>query len=269
MNWILSKVKDRKKVALITIIGKEGSGPRDIGATMAVATDGSRFGTIGGGEVESIVIKEAMSALKENKPRRLRLALRPENIPEDAIKTGMICGGIVEFFINIIQPDFRLIVIGAGNLGKPLADVAHILNYKIVVIDKNPDLANPERFPYADLRLGDIISEVDKLQLDDNDVVVIVYGEHEIDYLVLRKLIEKEFKGHIWALCSKRRAKWMIDRLREEGFNVDIYRGRIHAPAGLDISSDTPEEIAISILAEIICESKGCSKPVKSLSIMQ
>lgn len=264
---MLKKVASGEKVALVTVIGKEGSAPRDIGATMAIASDGSKVGTIGGGELEGILIKEAMSTLAENRPKRLKIALRPENVPEDAIKTGMICGGVVEVFINIVSPERRLVVVGAGHVGKPVADIGNILGYKVIVIDKNPDLLSPQRYPYAERILGDVVEEVGKLELNETDVVVIAYGEPEVDYQVLKKLILKNFKGHIWALCSKRRAKWMLDRLKQENIDLRDFEGRIHAPAGLDIGSDTPEEIAVSIWAEIICEVKKCSKPVKPLGI--
>lgn len=267
-EWIKNMLTRGYTVALITIIGKEGSGPRDLGAMMAISSDGSKYGTIGGGDVESILVNEALKAINERKSRRLKIALRPENIPEDAVKSNMMCGGVSEFFINVIQPEPRLIIIGAGHVGKPIADVAGVLNYRIVVVDKNPDLASRDRYPRAEVYVGDIVETVSKLDLSENDVVVIVYGEPETDYRVLRELVKRGFKGHIWALCSKRRAKWMIDRLIEEGLDVEPFKPRIHAPAGLDIGSDTPEEIAISIVAEIVCELKKCSKPVKSMSIV-
>jgi xanthine dehydrogenase accessory factor len=269
LNWVLGEVSKGNRVALLTIIGKEGSGPRDIGALMAVSSTGSKYGTIGGGELENILVKEALSALSENKPRRVKLALRPENIPEDAIKTKMLCGGIVEVFINVISPKPRLILIGAGHVGKPLGDLASILGFRVVVIDRNPDLANSARYPYAEsILVGEIVDNLSKLEFTESDIAVIAYGEVETDYQALRHLVTRGFKGHIWALCSKRRAQWMLEKLKSEGISLEDYKERLHMPAGLDIGSETPAEIAVSIVAEVVCEMRKCHKPVKSLSLL-
>jgi len=268
LKWVLEEISRGNRVALISIISKEGSGPRDIGALMAVSSTGSKRGTIGGGELEEILIKESLRAIEENKPRRVKIALRPENVPEDAVKTKMLCGGVIEVFINVFNPKPRLILIGAGHVGKPIGDLANMLGFRVIVIDRDPRLASRERYPYAEsIVVGDVVNELSKLEFTDNDIAVIVYGEVETDYQALKHLVTRGFKGHIWALCSKRRAQWMLERLISEGVNVEEVKGRIHMPAGLDIRSETPTEIAVSILAEVICEIRGCEKPVKTLSL--
>lgn len=269
LKWALEEISRGNRVALITIIGKEGSGPRDVGALMAVSSTGSKCGTIGGGEVESILVREALSAIREKKPRRVKIALRPENVPEDAIRTSMMCGGVIEAFINVLTPKPRLILIGAGHVGKPLGDLASMLGFRVVVLDKNPQLASKERYPYAESVItGDIVESLSKLEFTDSDVAVIAYGEVESDYQALKYLVTRGFKGHIWALCSRRRAQWMLERLIAEGVDIESIKSRVHMPAGLDIGSETPAEIAVSIVAEIICEMRGCEKPVKSLSLI-
>ena len=267
-NKVVEELSRNKIVAVVTIVSKEGSGPRDLGAQMIVTEDGFKYGTIGGGSLEGILYSEALKALKEGKPRLLKLALRRDNIPKDAIPTNQLCGGVVEAFINVIQPSPRLILAGGGNVGKPIADIASILGFRVIVIDDKQELANPQRYPYAEkVMVGNLEEEVGKLQYVKTDVFVIAYGEVETDYKVLRKLIELKFPGHIWALCSRNRCAWMLKRLQEENFNISDYKDRLHMPAGLDIGSDTPEEIAVSILAEVICVRKSCSTPVKSMSI--
>jgi xanthine dehydrogenase accessory factor len=267
-NKIVEELSRNKSVAVITIVSKEGSGPRDLGAQLIVTEDGLKYGTIGGGSLENILYSEALKALKEGKPRLLKLALRRDNIPKDAIPTNQLCGGVVEAFINVIEPSPRLILAGGGNVGKPIADIANIIGFRVIVIDDKQELANPQRYPYAErVIVGNLEEEVGKLQYVKSDVFVIAYGEVETDYRVLRKLIELKFPGHIWALCSRNRCAWMLKRLLEENFNLSDYKDRLHMPAGLDIGSDTPEEIAVSILAEVICVRKSCSTPVKSMSI--
>ncbi|HIE56241.1 MAG TPA: XdhC family protein, partial [Chromatiaceae bacterium] len=257
--------------ALVTIVGKEGSGPRDLGATMIVTVDGKVYGTIGGGHVQKIIIGEAQKALLEGSPRKVRLALRRENIPEDAIPTNQVCGGVIEVFINVITPPPRLILVGAGHVGKPIADLVNTLGWQVIVVDSDPRLASRQRYPYAEkVLVGDPAELAAKHALSRYDVAVIAYGEVETDYRVLKTLVLKGFEGHIWALCSRTRAKWMLNRLvKETGINLDEIINRLHMPAGLDIGSDSPEEVAISILAEIICVLKGCRIPVRSLSIAE
>ncbi len=265
---LIEELSKNRSVAVVTVISKEGSGPRDIGAQIVVTEDGAKYGTIGGGSLEKIVIEEALKALSEGKPRLLKLALRRDNIPKDAIPTNQLCGGVVEIFINVVQPSPRLILVGGGHVGKPIADIANMVGFRVIVIDDKEELANPVRYPYAEsVIVGKPDDEVGKLQFVKSDVLVIAYGEVETDYRVLKKLVEVKFPGHVWALCSRSRCAWMLKRLMDEGFNLADFRGRLHMPAGLDISSDTPEEIAVSILAEVICVRKGCAMPVKSMDV--
>jgi len=267
LKWAIEELLRGRRVALITIIEKSGSGPRDVGAMMAVSSSG-RKGSIGGGALEKLLVSEALKALEDGKPRRIKASLGAEKPPEDAVRVPALCGGVVEAFINVVDPKPRLVVFGAGHVGKPIADLGNMLGFRVYVYDTKPELASRERYPYAEVvAAGDMLSELDRLELGERDVVVIAYGEVETDYRLLKKLVEKGFKGHVWALASRRRASWMLERLKKEGFDVEAVAGRIHAPAGLDIGSDTPEEIAVSIWAEVICELKNCQKPVKPLSV--
>jgi len=257
-------------IALITIIDKEGSGPRDIGSTILYSQSGLKIGTIGGGDFEKMVIEEAVKAISEGKSRRVKYALRPENIPSNAVKTSHLCGGVVEIFINVVKPNPRIVIFGAGNIGKPLADLASFLNYKVVVLDTDQGLVSRDKFPYADeIYAGDLIEYIDKNVFKENDIVIIAYGEVETDYQILRKLLLKNYPGHIWVICSRRRCSWMLKRIIDEGIELNRFIEKIHMPAGLNINSDTPEEIAISIFAEIICVLKKCEEPVKSLNLVK
>jgi xanthine dehydrogenase accessory factor len=266
---IIEELEKRNPVAVATIVGKEGSGPRDLGATMIITVDGKKYGTIGGGHVEKIIIGEALKALQEGTPRRIKLALRRENIPKDAIPTNQLCGGVIEVFINVLKPAPRLVITGGGNVGKPIADIANILGWRTIIIDSDPKLASRQRYPYAEKVLVGKPSElIASNATSPYDIAIIAYGEVEEDYQSLRNLILSGFRGHIWALCSRTRATWMLKRLvEEENIDLDKYIDRLHMPAGLDINSDSHEEIAISIIAEIICVLKNCKLPVRSMDI--
>ncbi|MEZ0393675.1 MAG: XdhC family protein [Desulfurococcaceae archaeon] len=262
------ELRSGKRIAIVTIISKEGSGPRDVGASMIVTEDGRKYGTIGGGSFEKLVIGEAVKAIREGSPRLVKIALRRESVPEGAIVSGQMCGGVVDVFVNVIRPPTRAILIGAGHVGKPIADVLNLLGLRLVVIDRDPSLASRERYPYAEAVLvGEPHEEVRKLELGADDIVIIAFGDVEVDYAVLKELVSRGFGGHIWALCSRYRCRWELERLIKEGIDPSPFAGRLHMPAGLDIGADSPEEIAISIAAEVVCVLRGCKTPVQSLDV--
>ncbi len=264
---VVEELRRDNPVVIAMITSKEGSGPRDIGAVMAVTIDGRKIGSIGGGAVEKYILEEAHKALKDLKTRKAKFALRRENIPEDAIPTNQVCGGVVEIMLKVVRPPSRIVVVGAGNVGKPLADIANILGYRVVVLDTDPKLANRERYPYAEhVEHGPVEELALKYAVKPWHHVVIVYGEVETDRKTLENLLRRDFPGHIWLLCSRRRAEYTLNKIREAVIDPDKYRDRIHMPAGLDIGADTPAEIAVSVLAEIIAVMKGRRPPIRSLS---
>ncbi len=265
---IVEELHRDNPVVIAMITSKEGSGARDIGAVMAVTIDGRKIGSIGGGAVEKYILEEARRALKDLRTRKAKFALRRENIPGDAIPTNQVCGGVVEIMLKVVQPPPRIVVVGAGNVGKPLADMANILGYRVVVLDTDPKLANRERYPYAEhAEHGPVEELVLKYAVKPWHYVVIVYGEVETDRKTLENLLRKDFPGHVWLLCSRRRAEYTLNKIREAGIDPDKYRDRVHMPAGLDIGADTPAEIAVSVLAEIIAVMRGHKPPIRSLNI--
>lgn len=265
---IVEELHRDNPVVIAMITSKEGSGPRDIGAVMAVTIDGRKIGSIGGGAVEKYILEEARKALKDLRTRKAKFALRRENIPGDAIPTNQVCGGVVEIMLKVVRPPPRIVVVGAGNVGKPLADMANILGYRVVVLDTDPRLANRERYPYAEhVEHGPVEELVLKHAVKPWHYVVIVYGEVETDRKTLENLLRKDFPGHVWLLCSRRRAEYTLNKIREAGIDLEKYRDRIHMPAGLDIGADTPAEITVSVLAEIIAVMRGRRPPIRSLNI--
>ena len=258
---IIKEMEERRPVALVTVVSKLGSGPREPGAKMLVLYDGKTIGTIGGGIFERHIVNEALKALKEGRPKKLKYVFRRDHIPKDAIPTGLECGGEVEVFIDVIQPRPRIIIIGAGHIGKPLADLANFLGFRVTIIDDNKELASKERFPYAEnIIVDELVKGLEKANITENDYVVIVYGGIEEDYSILRKVIELKPK-YIGLLGSKRKISLFKQRLSKEGVDVEKLKGILYAPIGIDIGARTPEEIAISIMAEII----GLMKNTKNL----
>jgi xanthine dehydrogenase accessory factor len=248
----LRLLESGKKVALCLLIEKVGSGPRDIGAKIIVSEDSKTAGTIGGGSMERFLISESLKALKEGKPRKAVFSLIPSK-KEGAIETGLICGGELTIFIDVIEPKPRLVIIGAGHVGWPLAKLADILGFNLTIVDDNEELASKERYLMAQKIITGNFNEIlEKMDVGRNDFVVIVHGEPEQDYLALEKIAEKK-PAYIGLLGSRTKVATLVKRLKATGISDEDLKS-LHAPLGLDIGAQTPEEIGISILAEIIKE---------------
>ncbi len=264
---IIEEIENNRRVALITVVNKLGSAPREPGAKMLVFEDGTTLGTIGGGSFERQVVSEALKAIREEKPRKIKYVFRRDHIPKDAVPTGLECGGELEVFIDVISPAPRIIIVGAGHIGKPLADLAHMMSFRVIVIDENSEIASRERFPYAEkIIVNELAKGLLEAEVSRNDFVAIVYGGLEEDYKVFKQAILAEPR-YVGLLGSKRKVTLFKKQLLEEGINLDNYKGRVYAPIGLDIGARTPEEIAVSIMAEITSIIRG-AKNVKHLSII-
>ncbi|MFQ6053234.1 MAG: XdhC family protein [Candidatus Bathyarchaeia archaeon] len=234
---------------LCTIVGKRGSGPREVGAKMLVTPEGETFGTIGGGGMERRLVEEALGALRDGRPRTLTFALGVE--PRGgAVAVDSKCGGEVEILLDVIKPDPRLIVVGSGHIGKPLAELASRAGFEIIVID-DAETATSERFPMATgILSGPFEEELERVEVRPLDFVAIVHGETGHELAALRSMIPRK-PAYIGLLGSRHKAAEHRRHLRAEGFSgeeVDAVR----APIGLDIGAETPEEIAVSIVAELI-----------------
>jgi len=252
LDWVLQFLNRGKRVALCTVIEKRGSGPRDQGAKMAVNEDGQVIGTIGGGSLERALIDLCLKALEEGVSRKVIFSLRPKG-GKGTIDTGLICGGELTIFIDVIEPKCKIILVGAGHVALPLAKLADIVGFNLVVVDNDEKLANKERFPTAEkIITGDFNEILDELEVGSSDFVVIAHGEPEHDYMALEKIIKKR-PAYIGLLGSKTKVATLIKKLKEAGISDNDIK-TLHAPIGLDINAQTPEEIAVSIIAEIIKE---------------
>lgn len=251
----LRLLENGKKVALCSLIEKVGSGPRDVGAKILVSQDGETTGTIGGGSLERFLVDESLKALKEGKPRKVAFSLTPSK-KDGSINTGLICGGELTVFIDVIEPKPRLIVIGAGHVAWPLARLAEVVGFGLIIVDDDGKLACRERFPMAEkIVVGNFDKILTKLDVDSKDSVVIVHGEPEHDYLALEKIVKKK-PAYVGLLGSRTKVATLVQRVRTKGVDEASLKV-LHAPLGLDIGAQTPEEIAVSILAEIIQIRRG------------
>lgn len=256
-----SEIVDRMKefldrgesTVLCTLIRKVGSGPRDVGAKMLVNIDGNIYGTIGGGGMERALVSEALEALRKGKPTTIRFSLGLE-AGGDKVYIDSRCGGEVEVFLDVYEPEPRLIIIGSGHIAHPLAEFAQRTGFRVVVVD-DAETNCEERYPAADIRNGPFKEELERLEVWPSDFVAIVHGETGYELPALRAMLKRKPR-YIGLLGSRHKAEKHRERLLSEGFDGVSVEG-INAPIGLDIGAETPEEIAISILAEIIKKRHG------------
>jgi xanthine dehydrogenase accessory factor len=242
------KIKEKgEEAALVTIVSATGSTPREEGAKMLVKPDGTIAGTIGGGSLEAQVIKEAVGVIKQGKPKHLHMSLTAK----EAGEAGMICGGDLEVFIEPILTAPTLYIFGGGHVSLPLAQMGKLLGFKIAVIDDRAEFASAERFPEAETVLADDFAKAfSKLKIDKTSYIVIVTRGHQNDEVVLEWAIDTPAK-YIGMIGSQTKVKTIFTHLLAKGVTKERLDS-VHSPIGLGIGAQTPEEIAVSILAEII-----------------
>ena len=236
-----------QRAALAIIISRKGSTPRKDAAKMLVYEDGHRTGTIGGGCAEDEVCREALAAIRQGKPQVLKFDLTGD----DAEDGGMICGGSMEVYVEPILPEPALVIFGAGHVGRCVADIAKTVGFRILVADDRIKYANKQRFPHADALYVDGWDEMFKqLPVNDSTYLLIVTRGHQYDFACLRYALKTPAK-YIGLMGSRRKVKLFFEELQKEGV-APGQLARVHSPVGIEIGSETPEEIAVSIVAQLI-----------------
>jgi xanthine dehydrogenase accessory factor len=236
---------------LCTIVGSQGSTPRHEGSKLLLYPDGHFIGSVGGGEVEGRVIKEAAQALNDGKTRRMSYAMVDPQQGDPGV-----CGGTVEVFIEPLKPKPTLLVVGGGHVGKAIAHLAHWLGFKIGVSDDRPEFCTSEANPDADFFVQATMAEIPtKFTITPYTYIVLPTRNMGVDVKGLPALLETK-AGYIGLIGSRRRWALTKKALLEAGVpkeNMD----RINAPMGLELKAETPEEIAVSIMAEILMLRNG------------
>ena len=234
--------------ALAAVIASSGSSPRKVGAKMLVRSDGSFLGTVGGGRVEKESVEAALAALKDETPRTLEYVLTGEN--------GFACGGSMTVFI---EPQGRrplLVMFGAGHVGRAVTGLAHGCGFRVVVVDERPDCATAALLPGADQIICKSVRDAFAgLPFGSESYVIIATPGHLSDFDAVRGCLASE-AGFIGLLGSSRKRETLLQTLAEEGFDA-TQRARVVTPVGLDIGAQTPEEIAVSIVGQLIALRSG------------
>ncbi|MFD1687354.1 XdhC family protein [Halobellus litoreus] len=230
-------------VALATVTGVDGSAPQDPGAAMLVRADGRTEGTVGGGTVEERTRRTALEAIEERSPRTEHWELRPEG------NTGMVCGGEMDVFINVIPGSQRLIVAGGGHIGQSLAAMAVELGYDVFVVDDREAYADPERFPDAAVHADDYDAGIESIGVTDNTAVVVATRSGHFDRIASREALERG-AYYVGLVASDTKAERVADGLREDGIDEGDFE-RFHSPVGLELGGGDPADVALSILGEL------------------
>jgi xanthine dehydrogenase accessory factor len=238
--------------ALVTIVATTGSTPQRVGAKMLVFPDGRLVGTIGGGCYENDAFWKAREAITSRKPQLVHYELDDDFAQE----TGLICGGQMSVYIEPIEPSPELYVIGAGHVGYHLATMAQEVGFQVHVVDDREKFASRERFPKAtEVVTEDIPAWLERTALPAHAYVVIVTRGHTNDLDALRALAPRELR-YLGLIGSRAKVARITDQLLSEGLGPELLT-QVHAPIGLDIGAVTPQEIAVSILAQLIAVKHG------------
>ena len=244
----LGRIDRGETIALVTIVKTKGSTPREIGAKMLVNKNGLVAGTIGGGTTEAKVIEKAKEAIKKGEDRLLNYHLTKE---EAALDEGAICGGNMKVFIDILQPKEEVLIFGAGHIAVCVSKLAKMVGFKVIIIDDRKEFANQDKFPEADeIITEDIKKAQNHLETTPSTYIIVVTRGHLKDEEVLGSVIRSN-AAYIGMIGSRKKNATVFQRLTKKGISQEEL-DKVHAPIGIDINAQTPEEIAVSIIAEII-----------------
>ena len=240
------------KAALATVVKWLGSTPRRDNAKMLILEDGSTMGSIGGGSTEAEVVEEARRVLETEKASLTKFTLTQE----EAARDGLICGGTVEVFVEPILPDPSLLLMGGGHLAQAIAEAAQRVSFKVSVVDDRASFANRERFPGVEETIVASFEEsLDSIDVTENTFILIVTRGHGYDQVVLEKAIQTPAR-YIGLVGSRRKIRIILKNLLDKGIPPKTF-SNLYAPIGLEIGSETPQEIAVSVIAELISLRKG------------
>ena len=236
--------KNRQEIAIATITKATGSAPRGVGTMMGVMKDATIIGTIGGGALEKHVIDLSLEALETGESKSHSL-----NLDDEEIK--MICGGAVDVFIDVYKNRSKLMIFGGGHVGYAIYKQALLLDFDIDIFDDREEFLNRERFLQANELFTEDLDEIFKnYQIDDNTYVIIVTRGHSHDEKALAHVVNSDAK-YIGSMGSKKKILEMMKSLKEKGYSEENL-SKVYAPVGLDIASEDPAEIAVSIMSEIL-----------------
>ena len=249
---LLSAGREGPPTAACTVVSADGVDVR-VGDKLLVRADWT-LGGIGGGALQEAVQGEALRAI----PKHLvaTLAFTPEGELLDGRRAVESAPAKVEVLFEVVEPAAVLLVVGGGHVGRAVAEIGALLGMDAAILDDREEYADPERFPFAERVIcGDFGEELERFPIDANTHIVLVSRGHKVDELALRTVAERG-AAYVGMIGSKRRTRTVLEHLRDEGLDGEAL-DRVFTPIGLDIGAETPEEIAVSVLAEIVLLRRG------------
>ncbi len=248
-----------ESAALCTVVKSEGSTPRHVGSKMLVYADGHFIGTVGGGDLEHRVMDEAWMAMGDGQSRLLHY-----NMADPSRGDPGVCGGQVEVFVEPILPPPMLVVIGAGHVGKAVAHLAKWLGFRVAVSDDRTEFCNKETVPDADAFYACPMKDLPaKMKIDRRTFLVLTTRGSSVDAAGMPALLDTP-AAYIGVIGSRRRWATTVKEMSAAGIAAEAI-ARVHSPMGLELRAETPEEIAVSIMAEVLMvRDKGTGKSMKS-----
>ncbi len=243
---MLAALDAGEPTVLATVVRASGSTPQAPGARMLLHADGRTVGTVGGGAIERAILDEMRVCLRDRRPRLVTRDL--------ARDLGMCCGGRMEVFVEPVEPTQRLFIFGAGHVAKPLAEAARMLAFHVTVIDDREELNAETRFPGCRRILAEPKEAAKELAPTDQDWIVIVTHDHRLDEEALDQFARTPHR-YVGVIGSRRKVFRILARIAARGPLPDL--SKVYAPIGLDIGAVSPEEIGISIAAELVALRHG------------
>ena len=251
---VVRAAREGGPVAVATAIRAPERGPVAVGDKLLVRADGSRAGTLGGGAIEEAVAADCLAAIT----RRPRMEVESVYYSADGERLHRLDAGVdtCAVMIEVTERPATLLIVGGGHVGQSLARVAAQAGFSVAVLDDREAFADPERFPTADRVIcGDIVEELRRFPIGGSTYVVLVSRGHKQDELGLREVAARD-AAYVGMIGSLRRAGTVLTHMARDGVPREALE-RVHTPVGLDIGAETPDEIAVSIVAELIATRRG------------
>ena len=243
LKSIIYGLENGKRMGLVTLTSSNGSTPRKNGSLMSVDENGNIVGSIGGGKIECVVIESAVKCIKCGQGKKFAY-----NLSENGVK--MACGGAVEGYIKIFEPKPNLIILGGGHISQSICKITDNMNFRRTVIEDREEFKEYDAFKNVeDFRIAESIEELGDINFNNSYIVIETRG-HKRDTYWAKELINKNY-NYIGIVGSTKKIIELKQAVSEIGVSEELLES-MHAPIGLDISDGTPEEIAFSILSEIL-----------------
>ncbi|MDW7671353.1 MAG: XdhC/CoxI family protein [Bacillota bacterium] len=251
LKHITDQMAENRPAAMVTVIEATGSTPGKSGTMMAVLEDGTTVGTVGGGTLEGEIIKSARECLERGESRLLKY-----HLTDDEKGIGMQCGGDVQVFVKVFQTRQQLVLAGGGHIAQSLYRLGLMMGFRVTVVEDREEYAGRDRFPEAEnLLVGDMGKLLEELPMGAGSYVVIVSRGHQLDELALRAVMNRPV-SYVGMIGSRAKIANTVKSLRDSGVDEELIQN-VYMPIGLDLGGQKPEEIAVSIMAEILAVKYG------------